>query len=102
MHRQAQNQSQKSVARHPKYVDPKSHLKIKLQNTKPKGVSASDLDPLCDELESSLMILEDLIAIAIQEIGNDTGRALSVLLPSVRYIKDLKSLNQRLLQLEPA
>ncbi|MBV8667470.1 MAG: hypothetical protein JO269_13400 [Burkholderiaceae bacterium] len=33
------------------------------------------------------MLLEDFIAIAIQEIGNDTGGAPSVPLPSARYWK---------------
>jgi hypothetical protein len=50
--------------------------------------------------EEPIAILEDLIAIAMEEIGNGSGRAISVLLPALRCVDDLKAINQRLLQVE--
>lgn len=50
--------------------------------------------------EEPITILEDLMRIAIEEIGNGSGRALSVLLPAIRYVHDLKALNRRLLDTE--
>ncbi|MQR02114.1 hypothetical protein [Glaciimonas soli] len=52
------------------------------------------------DFEQPLAILTDLIAIAIEEIGNGSGRALSVLLPAMRYVHDIKAINDRLLQVE--
>lgn len=52
------------------------------------------------DFEEPLAILEDLISIAIDEIGNGGARALSVLVPAKRYVDDLKAVNLRLLQLE--
>jgi hypothetical protein len=52
--------------------------------------------------EEPITILEDLMLIAIEEIGNGSGRALSVLLPAIRYVHDLKALNRRLLDTERA
>jgi len=63
----------------------------------PASPSSSQLG---DELESTIIMLEDLIAIAIDEIGNDTGRAISVLLPTLRTVRDLKGIHERLLRLE--
>jgi hypothetical protein len=52
------------------------------------------------DFEEPLAILEDLISLAIEEIGNGGRRALSVLLPALRYLDDVKALNARLLQVE--
>lgn len=52
--------------------------------------------------EQPIAILTDLIAIAIDEVGNGSGRALSVLLPAMRYVHDIKAINDRLLQTESA
>ncbi len=57
-------------------------------------------EDLTVDFEVSITILEDLIAIAIEEIGNGTGRAISVLLPAMRYADDLKKHHVRLLQRE--
>ena len=51
-------------------------------------------------VEEPITILEDLMRIAIEEVGNGSGRALSVLLPAIRYVHDLKALNRRLLDTE--
>jgi hypothetical protein len=57
---------------------------------------------LSSDFEQSIAILTDLIAIAIEEVGNGSGRALSVLLPAMRYVHDIKAINDRLLQVESA
>jgi len=54
------------------------------------------------DFEQPIAILTDLIAIAIEEVGNGSGRALSVLLPAMRYVHDIKAINDRLLQVESA
>jgi hypothetical protein len=50
--------------------------------------------------EEPITILEDLMLIAIEEIGNGSGRTLSVLLPAIRYVHDLKAINRLLLDTE--
>ena len=57
-------------------------------------------EDLTVEFEIPITILEDLIGITIEEIGNGTGRAISILLPALRYVDDLKKLHARLLQKE--
>ena len=64
-----------------------------------KGMGPMNTDFAAD-FEPLLSILEDLMAIAIEEIGNGGGRALSLLLPAMRYLHDLKAINKRLLQME--
>ena len=54
------------------------------------------------DFEQPIAILTDLIAIAIEEVGNGSGRALSVLLPAMHYVHDIKAINDRLLQVESA
>jgi len=54
------------------------------------------------DFEQPIAILTDLIAIAIEEVGNGSERALSVLLPAMRYVHDIKAINDRLLQVESA
>lgn len=57
-------------------------------------------EDLAVDFEMPISILEDLISIAIEEIGNGTGRAISILLPALRYVDDLKKLHLRLQQKE--
>ncbi len=52
------------------------------------------------DFQEPITIMEDLISIAIEEVGNGRGRAISVLLPALRYLDDLKAINDRLLQVE--
>jgi hypothetical protein len=52
------------------------------------------------DFEQPIAILEDLMMIAMEEIGNGGGRALSILLPAMRYVHDLKAINHRLLDVE--
>jgi hypothetical protein len=54
------------------------------------------------DFEQPIAILTDLIAIAIEEVGNGSGRALSVLLPAMRYVHDIEAINDRLRQVESA
>jgi hypothetical protein len=54
------------------------------------------------DFEQPITILADLIVIAIEEIGNGSGRALSVLLPEIRYVHDLQAINRRILDTERA
>jgi hypothetical protein len=57
----------------------------------------SDQD-FATDFEAPISILEDLIAFAIEEVGNGGRRTLSVLLPAMRYVEDIKAINQRLMQ----
>jgi hypothetical protein len=52
------------------------------------------------EFEAPIEILEDLISLAIEEIGNGAGREMAVLLSAMRYIDDLKVINQELMRAE--
>ncbi|SFB38707.1 hypothetical protein SAMN04515620_1603 [Collimonas sp. OK607] len=54
------------------------------------------------DFEQSITILTDLIVIAIEEIGNGSGRALSVLLSAMRYAQEIEAINDRLRQVESA
>lgn len=43
-----------------------------------------------DQLESNVGVIEDLLEIAIEEIGNERGRAISVLVAAKRFVDDIK------------
>ena len=51
---------------------------------------AASSTPQDSGYELELAIVVDLIALAIEEIGNGTGRALSVLLPALRYVQEIR------------
>jgi hypothetical protein len=63
------------------------------------GIDATTHD-FSSDFEPPIAILEDLMMIAIEEIGSGGGRTLSILLPAIRYVHDLKAINHRLLDVE--
>jgi len=71
--------------------------KRKQMNT--KHLDSSRLD-FSSEFSEQLVILEDLISVTIDEIGNGGTRSLSILLSAIRHISDLKATNNRLLEFE--
>jgi len=64
-----------------------------------KHLDSSRLD-FSSEFSEQLVILEDLISVTIDEIGNGGTRSLSILLSAIRHISDLKATNNRLLEFE--
>jgi len=66
-------------------------------NTKQPDSAKPDFS---SEFSEQLSILEDLISIAIDEMGNGGTRTISILLSAIRYISDLKDINHRLFELE--
>jgi hypothetical protein len=56
-------------------------------------VSNQDLSA---DFETPIGILDDLLAIAIDEIGNGGGRAIALLLAAIRYLHDIKAINRQL------
>lgn len=64
-----------------------------------KHLDSSRLD-FSSEFSEQLVILEDLISVTIDEIGNGGTRSLSILLSAIRHISDLKATNNRLFEFE--
>ena len=52
------------------------------------------------EFSEQLAIVEDLISVAIDEMGNGGTRAMSIILSAIRYIADIKDINHRLFEFE--
>jgi len=52
------------------------------------------------EFSEQLAIVEDLISVAIDEMGNGGTRTMSIILSVIRYISDMKSINHRLFEFE--
>jgi len=76
------------------------HKNKRIQSRSPVMEVDAKTQDFSSDFEQTIAILEDLIMIAIEEIGNGSGRALSILLPAIRYVHDLKAINHRLLDAE--
>jgi len=62
----------------------------------------SEYQDLASELEMRIGIFEDLIAIAIEEVGNGGGRTLALLLAALRYVDDFKDINRKMMRSDTA
>ncbi len=52
--------------------------------------SISIHDDIVTTVEESVIALEDLLAISIEEVGNGSGRAIAVLLSAQMFVKKLR------------
>jgi len=64
--------------------------------TKKRLLKQATLPDFADEMETPLMIAKDLLAVAINEIGNGGTRAIALLLASDRYLEDIRLMGARI------
>ena len=77
--------------------------RLRRVNAKNKGEKiGSDYQDLASDLEMPIGIFEDLVAIAIEEVGNGGGRTLALLLAALRYVDDVKDINQKMMRTDTA